>query len=84
MDVGTVRTMKMPGAILTVRLLSYWNSRRIAAEFGRGGSRWAVGQIDRLLARSGTRRGSEPPVPGPRYERTTPNDLWHIDLKGPL
>ena len=23
-------------------------------------------------------------MPGPRYERGTPNELWHIDLKGPF
>jgi len=71
-------------AILIVRLLSYWNSRRIAAEFGRRGIAVSHGQIDRLLARSGTNRMSLPRVPGPRYERTSPNELWHIDLKGPL
>jgi transposase InsO family protein len=71
-------------AILIVRLLSYWNSRRIAAEFGRRGIAVSHGQIDRLLARSGTHRTSLARVPGPRYERTSPNELWHIDLKGPF
>ena len=71
-------------AILIVRMLSYWNSRRIAAEFGRRGIRVSHGQIDRLLARSGTNRTSVPRVPGPRYERSRPNELWHIDLKGPF
>ncbi len=23
-------------------------------------------------------------IPGPRYERSSPNELWHIDLKGPF
>jgi len=71
-------------AILLVRMLSYWNSRRIAAEFGRRGITVSHGQVDRLLARSGTNRTSAPRAPGPRYERTSPNDLWHIDLKGPF
>lgn len=71
-------------AILLVRLLSYWNSRRIAAEFGRRGIHVSHGQIDRLLARTGTNRTSEPRVRGPRYERSHPNELWHIDLKGPF
>jgi transposase InsO family protein len=71
-------------AILLVRMLSYWNSRRIAAEFGRRGITVSHGQVDRLLARSGTNRTSTPRVPGPRYERTSPNELWHIDLKGPF
>ncbi len=71
-------------AILVVRMLSYWNSRRIAAEFGRRGIEVSHGQVDRLLARAGTNRTSLPRVPGPRYERTSPNELWHIDLKGPF
>jgi transposase len=71
-------------AILLVRMLSYWNSRRIAAEFGRRGITLSHGQVDRLLARSGTNRTSAPRVPGPRYERTSPNELWHIDPKGPF
>ena len=71
-------------AILLVRMLSYWNSRRIAAEFGRRGITVSHGQIDRLLARTGTNRTSTPRVPGPRYERTSANELWHIDLKGPF
>jgi len=71
-------------AILVVRMLSYWNSRRIAAEFGRRGIEVSHGQVDRLLARAGTNRTSLPRLPGPRYERTSPNELWHIDLKGPF
>jgi len=71
-------------AILVVRMLSYWNSRRIAAEFGRRGIAVSHGQVDRLLARAGTNRTSLARVPGPRYERTSPNELWHIDLKGPF
>ncbi len=71
--------------ILTVRLLTYWNSRRIAAEFRRRGV-WPLshGQVDRLLARHGTHRPSYIRTPGPRYERAAVNELWHIDLKGPL
>jgi putative transposase len=71
-------------AIILVRLLSYWNSHRIAAEFGRRGITVSHGAIDRLLARHGTNRPSVPRVPGPRYERGSPNELWHIDLKGPF
>jgi transposase InsO family protein len=71
-------------AIILVRLLSYWNSRRIAAEFGRRGIRVSHGAIDRVLARYGTSRPSVTRVPGPRYERSFPNELWHIDLKGPF
>lgn len=71
--------------ILTVRLLTYWNSRRIAAEFRRRGV-WPLGhgQVDRILARHGTHRPSYVRTPGPRYERAAVNELWHIDLKGPF
>jgi transposase InsO family protein len=71
--------------ILTVRLLTYWNSRRIAAEFRRRGV-WPLGhgQVDRLLSRQGSHRPSYIRTPGPRYERAAVNELWHIDLKGPF
>ena len=71
--------------IITVRLLTYWNSRRLAAEFRRR-EVWPLthGQVDRLLGRTGTNRPSLARVPGPRYERARPNELWHIDLKGPF
>ena len=66
-------------AIILVCLLSYWNSHRIAAEFGRRGIVVSHAAIDRLLARCGTSRPSVSRVPGPRYERSSPNELWHID-----
>jgi transposase InsO family protein len=71
-------------AIVIVRLLSYWNSRRIAAELGRRGITVSHSAIERLLARHGTSRPSVARVPGPRYERGSPNELWHVDLKGPF
>jgi transposase InsO family protein len=83
------RASELPPAIerlvLTVRLLTYWNSRRIAAEFSRRGV-WPLGhgQVDRLLDRHGTHRPSYVRTPGPRYERAAANELWHIDLKGPF
>jgi transposase InsO family protein len=83
------RASELPEAlerlILTVRLLTYWNSRRIAAEFRRRNV-WPLshGQVDRLLARQGTHRPSYIRTPGPHYERATVNELWHIDLKGPF
>jgi hypothetical protein len=40
--------------------------------------------IDELLRAEGCARGSVRPRPGPRYERTRPNELWHIDVKGPF
>jgi len=69
--------------ILTVSLLTYWNSGRIAAEFRRR-EVWPLthGQVDRVLARHGTHRPSYVRTPGPRYERTAANELWHIDLEG--
>jgi len=84
--VGRVSTLdpRLERVILTVRLLTNWNSRRIVAEFGRRGVTVGHGQIDRLFARYGTHRASAARVPGPRYERSSPNDLWHIDLKGPF
>lgn len=83
------RASELPPAlerlILTVRLLTYWNSRRIAAEFRRRGV-WPLGhdQVDRLLGRHGSHRPSYVRIPGPRYERAAVNELWHIDLKGPF
>ena len=80
------RASELPAAIerlvLTVRLLTYWNSRRIAAEVRRR-EVWPLshGQVDRLLARHGSHRPSYVRTPGPRYERATVNELWHIDLR---
>ena len=85
----STRRSQLPPAvervIITVRLLTYWNSKRIEAEFRRR-EIWPVGhgQIDRLFARLGTHRSSAPRRPGPRYERESANELWHIDLKGPF
>ena len=71
--------------VLTVRLLTYWNSKRIEAEFRRR-QIWPVShaQLDRLFRRLGTHRSTAPRRPGPRYERESANELWHIDLKGPF
>jgi len=71
--------------VITVRLLSYWNSRRLAAEFRRR-EIWPLShaQVDRIVSRSGTHRPSSARQPGPRYERAAPNELWHIDMKGPF
>jgi transposase InsO family protein len=71
--------------VITVRLLTYWNSKRIAAEMDRR-CIYRVGHdyIDRLLAATGCARGSVTRERGPRYERGRPNELWHIDIKGPF
>jgi hypothetical protein len=41
-------------------------------------------QADRLLARCCTNRTSLPRVPVPDHERTSPHELWHIDLRRPF
>jgi len=71
--------------IITVRLLTYWNSKRISAELARR-QIYEVGHtyIDGLFQASGCARGSVPRRPGPRSERTRPNELWHVDIKGPF
>lgn len=71
--------------VITIRLLTYWNSKRIAAEMERR-QIYRVGHdyIDRLLAAKGCARDSVMREHGPRYERTRPNELWHIDIKGPF
>jgi transposase InsO family protein len=80
---------RIPGwvdrVIITIRLLTYWNSKRIAAEMRRRNIyEVSHGYIDGLLRAKGCARGSVPKRPGPRYERTRPNELWHIDIKGPF
>jgi len=80
---------KVPGwvdqVIIAIRLHTYWNSKRIAAEMLRRHI-YQVGpdHIDHLFASCGCSRGTVPRPPGPRYERSRPNELWHIDIKGPF
>ena len=71
--------------VIAIRLTTYWNSKRIAAEMERR-QIYRVGHtyIDELFKRRGCSRGSVAPTPGPRYERSQPNELWHIDIKGPF
>lgn len=71
--------------IIAIRLHTYWNSKRIAAEMWRRGI-YKVGpdHIDQLFRTAGCSRGTVPRPPGPRYERSRPNELWHIDIKGPF
>lgn len=71
--------------IVGIRLHTYWNSKRIAAEMSRRQIyKVSAGHIDRLFQSFGCSRGTAPRRPGPRYERARPNQLWHIDIKGPL
>ena len=71
--------------VIAVRLHTYWNAKRISAELRRREIAW-VGQwwIERLFDDLGTARPSGPRERGSRYERSSPNALWHIDIKGPF
>ena len=82
-------TLKHPAwleqVVIAVRLHTYWNAKRISAELRRReiadvGQWW----IERLFDDLGTARPSGPRERGPRYERGSPNSLWHIDIKGPF
>ncbi len=71
--------------VIAVRLHTYWNAKRISAELRR--REIAVvshGWIERLFDDVGTARPSAARERGPRYERASPNALWHIDIKGPF
>jgi transposase InsO family protein len=71
--------------VITVRLLTYWNSKRISAELRRRQiATVSEAWVEALFDRHGTARPSLPREPGPRYERAHPNELWHIDIKGPF
>ncbi len=72
-------------AVIVARLLTYWNSKRLAAEFRRRDI-YPLGHhaVDALLADHGTARPSVHRDRGPAYERARPNELWHIDIKGPF
>ena len=71
--------------MIVVRLLTYWNSKRLAAEFTRR-QIFPLDHhaVDGLLAELGTARPSVRRERGPAYERGRPNELWHIDIKGPF
>jgi transposase InsO family protein len=71
--------------IIAIRLHTYWNSKRISAEMSRRRI-YEVGpdHIDSLFRALGTSRGTVPRQPGPNYERSRPNELWHVDIKGPF
>jgi transposase InsO family protein len=71
--------------VIVVRLLTYWNSKRLAAEFTRR-EIYPLNHhaVDALMADLGTARPSFGRERGPAYERSRPNELWHIDIKGPF
>jgi Homeodomain-like domain len=70
-------------AVIVLRLLTYRNSKRLAAEFTRR-EIFPLDHhaVDRLLGDLGTARPSTRRERGPAYERGRPNELWHIDIKG--
>ena len=72
-------------AVIVVRLLTYWNSKRLAAEFSRRGI-YPVSHhtVDALLSEYGAARPGVHRPRGPAYERARPDELWHIDIKGPF
>lgn len=74
-------------AILTIRLRCGWGAERIAQEL----NHWGLGPVTHNAVWGVLRRrGKRVPLvrrsrkSGFRYQRETPNDLWHMDVKGPL
>ena len=72
-------------AVIVVRLLTYWNSKRLAAEFTRRDIYpLSHHMVDALLGEYGASRPGVHRPRGPAYERTLPDELCHIDIKGPF
>src|SRR5258708_36810830 len=70
--------------IIAIRLHTYWNSKRIAAEMRRRQIyEVSHGYIDSLLRAKGCARGNGPPRAGPPYEPTQPNELCHFHITRP-
>ncbi len=62
--------------VIVVRLLTYWNGKRLAAEFTRRDIYpLDHNAVDALLAGLGTARPSLRRARGPRYERSRPDEL---------
>src|SRR5260370_18116838 len=60
-------------------------SKQLSAELARGQYHEVAPPYSAgLLQPPSCSRGSVPPRSGPRYERTRPNELWHVDIKGPF
>jgi transposase len=68
--------------VIVVRLHTFWNAKRIAAELGRREIA-AVSHcwVSQLFDDLGAHRPSGPRARGPRHERSSPNSLWHVDIK---
>jgi transposase-like protein len=80
-------TAELEWAIIAIRLRTGWGVQRIAAELNALGlGPLTHSAVHGVLAR----RAVKVPLvrrsrrAGCRYERERPNDLWHMDLKGPL
>jgi len=72
-------------AVIVVRLLTCWNSKRLAAEFTRRDIYpLSHHMVDALLGEYGAARPGVHRPRGPAYERSRPDELWHIDIKGPF
>ena len=74
-------------AILAVRLRTGWGVERIAQELGWLGlgpltHNAVYGVLERRAMKVPLRRRGR--KAGCRYQREVPNDLWHMDVKGPL
>ena len=77
----------LEGAILAIRLRTGWGMQRIAEELKHVG----LGPVTHTAVRGVLkRRGMTVPLTrrsrkaGFRYQRERPNDLWHMDVKGPM
>jgi len=71
--------------VIAVRLHTYWNAKRIAAELRRREiALVSHGWVEQLMDDLGAARPSLARARGPRYERSRPNALWHIDINGPF
>ncbi len=73
-------------AIIAIRFRTGWGQERIAQELQALGWDVSHNAVYGVLERHGrrvpvVRRGRKS---GFRYQREVPNDLWHVDLKGPL
>lgn len=81
--------IKHPGwveqVVIAVRLHTYWNAKPISAELRRREiAEVSHGWISQLFDDLGASRPSAPRERGPRDERSSPNSLWHVDIKGPF
>src|SRR3989449_6812642 len=71
--------------IIAIRLHTYWNSKRIAAEMSRRQIyRGSPDHIDQLFKACGCSRGTAPPPPRSRYQQRPPHERWSRVLHAPF